>query len=81
MSLLSWEITVLPSSEGDALGGEMPHANAMQYNTELSMHFQPVGQSKALLLSSWQTSSVVSAPGGELQTACEADSMASPFHT
>lgn len=62
MSLLSREITALPSSERDALGGEMPHAKAMQYNTELSMHFQPVGQSKALLLSSWQSSSVVCLP-------------------
>jgi len=59
----------------------MPYAKAMQYNTELLMHFQPVDQGKALLLSGWQTSSVVSSPGGELQTASEADSTASPFHT
>lgn len=40
----------------------MPCAKATQYNTELSMHFQPVCQGKALLLSSWQTSSVVCLP-------------------
>lgn len=59
----------------------MPHAKAMQCKAELSMHFQPVGQGKALPLSSWQTSSVVCAPGGELQTVSEADSMASLFHS
>lgn len=56
----------------------MPHSKTMQCNMKMRMHFQPVGQGKASLLSSWQTSSMASAPGRELQTAHEAKSTSFP---
>lgn len=65
---------------GMSQGGDAPcQSNATQPRAVEC--FQPVAQSKAMLLSSWQMSSVVCpSSGGEMQTASETHITAFPFH-
>ena len=73
----------LPSSEEDAVGGRCPmprQCNTTQRRAVDALPASGPGQSLAALQLADNLHGVP-APGGELQTASEADSTASPFHT